>query len=358
MAIIVRATPPVVPSPAGASASVRNGLVIGGRDWTYLAAAFAYARGRGCVLVPAFAPLRAVLAGATATFNFRAYQRYPCIQRLWFLRMHRATVTGGESTVVTLKAPSGGTAQTYGVSSLTHIGAPTLLLLEDNVTQTAGEVNLSLDIINGSASTSLILDEIGCIELPRLTLAAGGTEAGVDANTERGGEAMFDGSAAGESIGGVRAAYVAVTGQTNRPLYSWGAPDASALTTASTTDVDLFQPTGGTTGNPKVRVGVGTKVARTATTKVVQLRARMKVSGAGVGGRILVTTRLGATATLTCTVGTTTFAWYTATVAVDCTDMTTSDGRRSAASEELSVVWKNTGTAGTVSCSAFEVLDG
>lgn len=356
--ITVPVLPPMPPAPGAASTSVRNGVAVSGRDWAYLAKAIAYARGRGSVLVPAFDPMRVIAAGATATFNLKGYQRYPCIQRLWIVRAHRSTVVGGESQVVTIAAPSGGTAQTYAVSTTGNYGVP-MWLLEDNVTQAEGEVDLSIDITNGSASSSIVADQILCVEPPRLMLTGGSPEYGADPESNRGGEAIFYGTG-GESVGGIVDAYAsALLVQPQRgSLFSWGAPDASALTTASTSDVDVFQPTPATTGNPKIRCGMGSKGAYTATTKTVQLRARMKVSGAGVGGRILVTTRLGATATLTCTIGATAFAWYTATIDIDCDDMTTLDGRRSGASEELSAVWKNTNTAGSIFCSAFEVLNG
>lgn len=359
MTILVPARPPATPSPALASPRVRCGVAVSARDFYWLASAIAYARGRGCVLVPGSAsPNYSVPASGTRTLRWRAYQRYPCIQRLYVVRMHRATMVSGESTVVTLKAPTGGTAQAFSVSGITHISGTTCWLLEDAVTQFEGEVDISLDIINGSASTAITVDATTVIELPRVSLAGGGSEHGADPNTDLGGEPIFYG-AAGESVGGAVDGYKGLAGQTTRgSLYAWSVDDANALTTTSTSDVDLFQPAGVTTGNPKVRTGYPCKQGRSATTKTVQVRARLKVSGAGVGGRILVTTRLGATATLTCTVGATSFAWYTGTLVMDCESMSSSDGRQSGASEELSIVWKNTNTAGTVSCSALCVIDG
>ena len=177
MGINVPARPPATPSPALASPSILNGVAVSARDWTWAARAIAYARGRGCTLLPATAsPGYTVPASTTRTFHWRAYQRFPCIQRLWLVRAHRASVTGGESTVVTIKAPAGGTAQTYGVSGSTHIGGSAMYLLEDGVTQTEGMVDLSLDIVNGSASSSLVIDQIQCVELPRSQIVGGASE--------------------------------------------------------------------------------------------------------------------------------------------------------------------------------------
>ena len=352
-------SPPRPGSPGAAPATVRNGIAVSGRDWAWLALAVNFCRGRGCVLVPAHDPLLTVAASTSVTLRFQTYRRYPSFQNLWLVRMHRPAGGVDDDASVGVKVPSGGTTQTQYVSS-PYAQESLFAIVETGVTQVEGEAALSIDIANNSPTIALVVDQVECVEMPRVLLGGGSDsgEHGADQDTCRGGDPMFM-NTAGRSLGGVIEGYFfGLDAQTTRgALFSWAVPDGSALSTASTTDVDVLQPTGSATGNPKVPV-LASRGPFGVATRTVQIRARLKVSGAGVGGRVRFTDVNGNFGDCTCTAGTTSFAWYSGTLVIDAEDLSTSDGRVGGVNEELSIVFKNTGTAGTVYCSGLAVLKG
>ena len=167
MTILVPARPPATPSPALASPRPSAAASRSPRATSTGSRRLSRTRGRGCVLVPGSASLNySVPASGTRTLRWRAYQRYPCIQRSTSCACTARRWSPGEHG----RHACADRRDRAGVLGQRHHAHPgtTCWLLEDAVTQFEGEVDISLDIINGSASTAITVDATTVIELPRV----------------------------------------------------------------------------------------------------------------------------------------------------------------------------------------------
>lgn len=341
---------------ATGDASALNGTPVLGTDWGATAAALNWIRGRGGVLVPAYDPAMTLLpddvgTAALTDFNFRVMHRYPAFARVWVVGIRRTSaLVGDRDQGVTLSAPAGsGTPPAQAVSGNVLDTASTLIYVERLSAQVVGEQDVSLRIGIGSdpgETSEFDPFSIACFELPRNELLlSSATDAGVDADTIRALQAIYDGSS-GESVAGTGDTLIACEAQSMRGgLMAWNVPDDYGPSTAATW-ADFF------TGSPPCYAHCVSGV-----TKTVKPRVRAKCSGTATG-EVRITTRLGATATIAVT-GTTWAYFGSGTVALDAEDVFASDGRRGApASEAVRWEWRQSGGAGNLYVSGLYLLDG
>lgn len=344
------------PSVPAFAASVLNGRPVLGTDWIATARAIDYVRGRGGVLVPAYDPVHTInvadLGTATATdFHFRVMHREPCFARVWVLGMYQSTApTYADGAVVAVSAPAGGTPQNFSLSGASIDASDPVVFIERLSAVVVGEQDVTLRIefantIKG-AGGKYGLYSVGCFELPRadLNVVGTGADGGVDIDTLRALQVIYDGPA-GQSVAGVGDALTVIEAQSMRPgLMAWDLPDDYAVTTVAVW-ADFFP------SYPPTYAHI-----MSGATKAVLPRVRAKVD-VGTVGEVRVTTRLGATTTISITG--TAFGYVDGgTVALDAEDLSTADGRRSGASEAVRWEWRRVSGAGNLYVSGLYLIDG
>lgn len=348
------ATVPVIPTLPAYDTTALSGLPVRGADWAPTADALTWVRGRGGVLVPAYDPGHTLLPDdvgtASATdFHFKVYHRYPAIARVWVIGVQRSSpLVSVQVQAVTITAPAGtGTAQAINVTESTLGRSPPIVYIERLSAQVTGEQSISLRIGIGSdagETSSFDVYEIACFELPRHSLLA--ADSAVDIDTLRTLQPIYDG-AVGQSVGGVGDALVACEAQSARGgLWAWNVPDDYGPLTAATW-ADFF---------PAYPPAYAHEVS--AVTKPCKPFVRAKCSGTATG-EVRITTRLGATATISVSGTSWAFFGSGSSVALDTEDVFASDGRRGApTSEAVRWEWRQSGGAGNLYVSGLYLLDG
>ncbi len=222
----------------------------GGGTWQQLAALANYCNGRGGTLVPAYYPGNTITAGTNGTYRYMVYPVRAALTRMWIVRAH--SVSTAPSTI-TLTAPAAGsytTAASVG-NNISTTGA--IVLFETIGTRASVAQEISLNI--AAADQNAVIDSIACFEVPRSALGLGvsPTEYGCDADTVRGGSAIYEPTPTGpgtydyRSIHGVaesmRFNRVQNTPRMhpNRMLFCWAVPDNNPWTTSSGSHVAITQ---------------------------------------------------------------------------------------------------------------------
>ena len=350
------ATVPLSPSTPSYSTSVLSGLPVLGGDWSAAADALSWVRGRGGVLIPAYDPAYTLLPADTGVataidFKFRVFHRLPAFARVWVIGARRSSAIispGVGLQTLTVTAPAGtGAAGSYTVISDVIGGEDTrMVYVERLAAQVSGEQDITLRLaLNADTTKTSSYDvySIACFELPRFTLLA--ADSAVDIDTCRALQPIYDG-AVGQSVGGVGDALVAAEAQAARPgLHVWARPDTYAVSTTAAAFTDFFA------GRPPALAH-----RRTTTTKEVRVRVRARVD-AGTVGEVRVTSRLGATTTVS--VSATAFGYVGGTtVAIDVEDVFTTDGRGGGVSEAVRWEWRRVSGAGLLLVSGLYLIDG
>ena len=129
--------------------------------------------GLGSPLIPSYAPLVTVTATDELLFQFRVRPRFQALERLWQFRMLAAA-----PMEVSIEVPSGATAVTSSVSD-TRETAFSFGVIETLGSQSATEAEITCAITPGD-TTSLTIESISCIEIPRAFLATGNADLGTE----------------------------------------------------------------------------------------------------------------------------------------------------------------------------------
>lgn len=321
-----------------------------------MAALLNHVQGMGAQVIPCYSPGQAITAGNTATFRFRSVPRYQTIQRVWTVGVRSSHATSAAG--VQLAAPTGGSFTAYPSRGPVPRGAVTPLIYVETVSaQAAAEAELSLDV--KATDVDMVVDSLGCWEMPRTALAIGGSEAGQDLELVRPGSAIMVGT--GQHVGGLAAAM------------------ASARTTARRSGLVQWSIDGTITSAVAFTAGVYTslwllpqlilarKLYRTSTTGTVSARVWGWMSDATTACNIQFNTTSGGTGVYITSVpaaaASQTPQWWPVTggapgsFAVDCEDLTIADGRRSARYDDVQAQVKITSGAGKFYVSAVSVFE-
>lgn len=331
--------------PTASVTDVRVGRAVRGPTWQQAALLNNWVHGRGAQLVPLYSPVVQLTGSTKYELRFRVTPNYQTLERLWSI--YAVAVDKPETVSVTV--PAGGTTFVKHVPFIRNEAVPQTVH-EALSAQSGAETTLSIEL---EPSGDINLRGLGCWELPRATLAQGGSDRGMD-NTHfnPGGligatplaplvATMADGSA------GRRASLL----QWAVPVLAGGATTtAFAASTTSASHVDIFAlPT----------PVLGRKLGVTDTTKTVTCKVlHWSSDGASTTGTArLNSSKNGASSTVTVG-GTTTPTWSDAiTLAVDAEDPTVADGRRGSTWDELDVQWARTSGAGTLYIASVSIWE-
>lgn len=308
--------------------------------------------GAGAMLIPLFAPCepgRSIAAAANKTFRFWIEPRYAAVDRIWIVRV-RSTDASSRDSAVQIEAPaSGGTARTYTVAAdrdrVTNIVYLHRLSAQS---ATAGEVNIKITV---TGSYAVMVESIGCYEVPRARLAQNSNEYGMDLETLQPRTPVFAaGSMTGRSYEGLARAVAASLSISRRAgMVMFATPD-------NTTDARAFTAAGYTSLLQAAVEALGRKLYRESTTRGLKARFLLKTDVSGTTGNLRINTTSGGLggANAIATGLHAAFAWWPNNpidFTVACEDLAAADGRRGAAWDDIDVQVQ-TGGSGTIYIAA------
>ena len=323
------------PSP---STVLVGAAVSSSREWLPMAELSNWVRGQGAQLVPSMVVDRTVASGGTGTLRFQAYTGGQAIERVWCLLLRAGTAAGATGTVKC----GAGTTDAIRVNFGRDIRAP-YVYREILTAKSAALTELTCVIV--STTGDIEIDSLSCTELARPSLNIDATDYGIDPQTLRPRERVFD-STSGVSCTGL---------YENTPLldarrvgiYQWAVPTQQPITTTAAY-ADIL-----TLGVPVL----GRRLLSTGTTSTVYWSAYAKVSSGS--GDVKLSTSSSAVAD-SVNVTATSFAWTTArAIAINCEAMVSSDGDGLASSgvfDELMPSFRANGGV-TMSLAAISVWE-
>jgi hypothetical protein len=281
-------------------------------EWAQIGALYNYLTGRASVLVPTCYVGSAIAATATHTWRIKAWARYQATHRLWILGLRAST-----SAVVTFTDASSDTHTLYPIGSA-GVSERAYFVVEEIGSRASGEVTMAPSLAVASGSATVTVTTIACVEIARPELAVDASDDGVDLSRWAGGVA---GPITDADLGLVAPLMDTLRDSDVRNLFCWivDTSDPIKITTASPSWSALFA------APPVV---LARQLYASETTRAVEVRVYARASDGSTTGSVRVTMASGATATIT-GITTTTWAWYSTTVAVHVEDLASSDGRRS-----------------------------
>ncbi len=243
------------------------------------------------------------------------------------------------ATDVTITAPTGtGTAQTVIAAT---VDALPFIYIEPRASQSSAETEVTIRLAVGAVAACDVMS-ISCFAISRGQLAQSSTDHGIDDYSVSPRQPIFDGgSGTGRSLGeALRVTQTAITTARRVGLFQLGLPDNSGDAIQLVSAVYLALYTGGVQC-------LARKLYTSSTTGTVSCKAlawASSTAGGGTYATMRVNTTSGGTGVTTLALGTsgarltTTPTWYpnnAATFSVACEDLTTSDGLRGAAWDEV-----------------------
>lgn len=335
---------PLFPTVVDAS-NVIIGYEVDGRTHQAVAGEVNHLLGRGGQLIAAYAVNDDLPGSTTWTFNFKIWPRLQAWRRRWCVWMHTQDSASSYATANV----TAGSASAVGVAAfITRTLAAPFVFDETLSSRAAGETTTTLVIENTTAATEITIVAIACVEIPRPTLPADGTDYGAVIESCRGGAPISD--EVGLSVGGeVDSLAQALTTARRGALFHWSVDTTSSgvLTTTSGSLSDVFDV------KP---ILLARKLYQTSTTGVSYWRIYAKASDGTTSGEVVLTATSGDTLTITIPTSTTSYTWLPASngdLDVDCEDLAANDGRRSTRWDEITVQWRRTAGAGTLSLAAM-----
>jgi len=317
------------PSPA----AVKNGATVAGNDWTAAAGAYNGILGGDSALIPYHVPHVSIAASGTQAFSYTIWPRYQATHRLWVVSAQVASGLGS----FTFTDPSGGSS-TVSVSS-TGSGRA-FLFYETISSRSSAERQASAAISVAAGSSTVIVYGIGCWEIPRSDLAVGST----NPRTADAGEVIetlapgfnIDDSTTGTSLGSIPRGLDSLRYHARRTGLFAAAPFASST---SSTFANVLQ------APPEV---LARKLYAESTQGIMQIGAVVRSSDSSTSGEVKVSMASGASIIIPIPAGAVSGAVMRDQIAIDCEDLSTSDGRRSSRSDLVTIQLRRSSGAGTV----------
>jgi hypothetical protein len=315
--------------------AIAEGAAVRSVEWQDAAALANYVRSMGSVLVPAFGPLRTIAAGVKETFRFRTCTSGTTKQRVLLISLRSASTT--VNTTGEVLVPSGGTSTIVSAPASFSDVTATAIYFSTAITAPT-EVDIDFDVQAGT--TGVIVTSVAILEVPRFALDCNSTELGIDLNTVRAGDPVFD--VDDGSYAALGRAVLDARTNNGRRNGIWHYFNPGGYTTTSAAYVDVFA----------LYAPVLTRLLFTGVTaRNVAIRVYASIP-AGDGTVRFTDASSGATVGITVNGGD---DWYPTTagspagINVDCEDLTTADGLRAAAWDTLRCqVRSNTGDAITL----------
>lgn len=320
------------------------GAPVRGRLWREMALLGHWIRGHGMQIIPAHYPGVELAPSASETFHYHVEPSGMAIARVWSIvlrseypRGARVTVTYPDGGSVVYTPPDG--TVTWGESTARRV------YVEDLAAKSSALTDPAITIANGTGAVSVFVESISCFELPRFALAQDATDLGVDVETLRAGQKIYD--VANRSMHAV--AELANAAVCRRSLAQLWFPTVQ-VTSASYVDVFVLP----------VPI-LPRKVYATDETAFVQWDVYARASDGTTKGDIQISTSgsfVTDSVSVDGTLGHTSFAFRAdRSIEVNCEDLSQVDGLPAAGAETFQIAMRRTSGSGNVELRGVEVWE-
>lgn len=327
------------------ASDITAGSAVRSPSWTSIANASNYIRGKGRQLVAATSIREVIASGNSATYHFRVAPSPTSFRRVW-----RILVIGSGR----VRSPAGsGTWHTIGTGGPLGTLAP-YALVHDLGTASSTEAEATIEF-NANGASSFTPMSISLEESPRFSLNLDATDLGVDINTEVAREPIY--AEDNVSVYGASKVFTDDSNIRRSALFHWAVNPSTATAPSRAGAAAAFLGLDVPVLGPKLHSGDVTATAK--------WRAYCITSAAGTSGTVEVTNnRTAVTTTINVPTGSNgAFSWFPATAgaassfSIDCEDMASTDGRRSAGVPIWNdLTFKISGTAGTLYIAGVSVF--
>lgn len=314
---------------------VQISAAVRGRLWQETASLYHWLRAHGQHVIPAHSPRVELATGESRTLRWMVRPSGTAIARLWSVVLRgvydgyqagqvRITYPDGREIVVT---PRRGTVPGY--SNRWSVGG----YYTEELTAKSGELQeLSIDVewVDGNSEATVWIESVSCCEVPRPLLSQGFVDLGVDMETLRPAQAIFDAESYHQSV----TALARNLADTERRRSLLQHAHTTATMPAAESEYDLYRAA--------VSV-VPQKVQRSDTTRLLEGWVYARVDDTTTTAEITLATGSDSDAiTIDGSVDGTSFFWVGPfELDADCEDLSTDDGD---GGDTLQVRVKTTGT--------------
>lgn len=316
-----------------------------GPSWYDVGRLLNWVRGRGRQLVPGTwirARLDALGGTSTDTFRFRTHPSGTAIARLWWVVV-RAQTTGVPARF-TLTAGSGATSTEYWALGLDSRALAPFVYLEDCSKSTSlTELTLEVECTSGG----VIVESVGCWELPRAQLNADSTDLGIKLDSFFPRRAIYQ-----DTYEGPHAIAQTLRSTVSRRIGHvswWGDPD-HYLRCSVGTWTECF-----VTGWPVVP----RKDLVGDTTHDLSFDVYAAASNGTTEGEVRIKDAAGNTSSvLTITLGSTSYGWLGPdALSFKCEDLSTANGLRGGSYDTVQLEVRRTAGAGEIRIRGWDVWE-
>lgn len=312
---------------------MKSGATVTGNDWTAIGGAYNGLLGSDSALVPFHVPQVSIAASSIQAFSYTIWPRYQATHRLWIVSAQVATNVGS----FTFTNPSGGVASS-SVSAASGQRAQIFFEAVSSRSSLERQITAAISVAAGSAPVTIY--GIGCWEIPRSDLVVGGnnvrtSDSGEVVESLAAGMTIGD-STTGTSLGTVPRQVELLRYHARRTGLFAAAPFASSI---SSTFANVLQ------APPEV---LARKLYAESTQGIMQIGAVVRSSDSATGGEVRVAMSSGAAITMPIPAGASAGVVLRDQIAIDCEDLSTSDGRRSSRSDFVTIQLRRTSGSGTV----------
>lgn len=307
-----------------------------------------YCRSHGMQLIPEFYP-GLVLDSGTAKYTFhRTEPQGLAVTRLWvFLVSMEEPGPSATPADVTVTLPTGTTADlTPTLLSGVNIGGHVNIVREDLTAplKSTSQVDLTVTYQRTSGTADVTIESVACFEMPRGVLSLDATDEGIDLETCRPGQPVYDDDH--QSLGAV--AEVLANTWPRRTLWEQSFPELEVDSGSWTDLFELAVPV------------IPHKRGRTSTDLPCKWDVRVRAADGTTAGEVrITTTRQALTDTLTLSTGSTSAAWLgPGDITIDCEDVDTIDGLQGSSNwEKVQIAVRRTAGSGVIYVSAVAVWE-
>lgn len=309
MTVPVQARRPIVDD----DRAVVGAPVAAPQQWTDVAHAAHWCKGKGAQLVPSYCPNTEIKNGTEQVYRFRVKPRTSAVERVWKCTVVITGSVAFATTAVEIRCPATTGDVQYATatsaSGFTQITYAESLIARSSTEQ---EISIGITVPDATASGGCFVRMISCYEQDRPLLVEDPTDLPVSIETLRPGEPIGLGTRT--SLGGVLDTIAAMDAR-RVGIFQWASPtpvSRSSATPAAFFDLDPYIQA------PKLNLG--------ATTGTVHWAVYASMSSGGGSGAVSLTTTSGASDSISVTSATA--AWLDGgTFDIYCDDFTAIDGQ-------------------------------
>jgi hypothetical protein len=329
---------------------IQIGAPVRARTWRDAAHLMHWVRAHGQQIVPAHSPHLEISYPGAFALNYLIKPPGLAVARVWFAVLRGTAPVSTTNALVTVAFPDTLGFYTTPFTALDVFQTlPGVMHVEELPAKSSALATITVTLQNPGAASTAWIESIECWELPRALLTQDSTDYGVDVETLRPGQPIYE--YPNRSLHAI--AVGAAATEPRRVLAELAFP---IVTIASGTPTDIFE----TTAPILPRKG-----GRTATTRLVTWGVCCWVSNGTTNASVRITTTSGdvRTANVLGGSGGTTVAFRGGNLGggnraiASCEDLSTADGLPGGTWEGFQIAAWVTAGAGTVSLNAVAVLE-